>query len=174
MTRLTAAVGNQIYVSEQQRAVATRALLTLSGGMILILGAVLAVGGLLVADYSTYYALAGSGLMLAGTLIAKRRRAGAWVFMAVFAITLAWSLRDLQDGSASLAMRLMGPTILLGMIAFVMPALRGWRARRTITAFAALLAGTIGVGISSVAGGPFARPTNALTQILVDQTNTLN
>jgi hypothetical protein len=91
---------------------------------------------------------------LAGTLIAKRERAGALVFMAVFGITLAWSLDTLQVSGSSLAMRLVGPAILLAMIALVMPELRGWRAKRTILAFTAILAGTIIVGISSTAGTP--------------------
>ena len=147
---------------------AARALLAIFGGLILILGLLLALGGPLLPGHSSYHALAGAGLMLAGALIAKRRRAGAWVFMAVFAITLAWSLRNLEAGGTSLAMRLLGPSILLGMIALVMPALRGWPARRTITVFTALLAATVGIGLSSVAGAPLAPTTTAVAQLLAD------
>jgi quinoprotein glucose dehydrogenase len=112
--------------------------------------------------------LAGAGLTLAGMLIAKRRREGAWLFMAVFALTLTWSLGNLQSAGASLIMRLIGPALLLGMIALLMPALRGWRPSRTITVFATLLAGMIGLGLFSVAGGPLAGPTTALAQAIGD------
>ena len=151
---LAAAVGNQSYVPRRRDRIAVQAQLAISGGVILILGALLAIGGPLVGEDSPYHALAGSALVLAGTLIAKRKRAGAFVFMAVFGITLAWSLGTLQVSGSSLAMRLVGPAILLAMIALVMPELRGWRAKRTILAFTAILAGTIIVGISSTAGTP--------------------
>ena len=140
-------------------------MLTLSGGLVLILGAVLTIGGHLLVEDSSYCALAGAGLMLAGALIAKRNRAGAWAFMAVFAITLAWSLRNLEGAGTFLVMRLLGPAILLAMIALLMPSLRGWRARRTIAVFTAVLAGMIGVGILSVATAPFAWPPTAVSQL---------
>jgi glucose dehydrogenase len=116
--------------------VAAEALLAISGSLISLLGGMLVIGGGLLADRSDYCMLAGAGLTLAGMLITKRRREGVWLFMAVFALTLAWSLGDLQSGGASLMMRLIGPALLLGMIALLMPALRGWRLSRTITVFA--------------------------------------
>ena len=133
----------------------------------MILGAMLAIG-LLLGRGSSYNLLSGSGLMLAGTLIAARKRAGAWVYMGVFAITLFWSLHGLQKGGSSLPVRLVGPTILLCMIALTMPALRGWRANRTIATFAAILTATIVLGISSTAGAPLARPSAAAGQFLVN------
>jgi glucose dehydrogenase len=127
----------------------------------------LVIGAGLLADRSNYCMLAGAGLTLAGMLITKGRREGDWLFMAVFALTLAWSLGNPQSGRASLLMRLIGPALLLGMIALLMPALRGWRASRTIEVFAAFLAG-MGPGLFSVAGGPLAGPTTALAQTLGD------
>jgi glucose dehydrogenase len=139
-------------------------LLAVAGSLIALLGGMLVTGAGLLVDGSAYCLLAGSGLMLAGILITKGRRQGAWLFMAVFAVTLAWSLRDLQSGGASLIVRLAGPALLLGMIALVMPALRGWRPSRTIAVFVALLALMIGLGILSGGGGSVARPTSALAQ----------
>ena len=148
--------------------VAAEALLAISGSLISLLGGILVIGGDLLADRLDYWVLAGAGLTLAGMLITKRRREGAWLFMAVFALTLAWSLGNLQSGGASLIMRLIGPALLLGMIALLMPALRGWRRSRTITVFATLLAAMIGLGLFSVAGGPLAGPATALAQTLGD------
>lgn len=162
-------MGDHSYVSGHQHAVAARALLAISGGLILFLGGtLLLIGRVLLVDRSNYCTLAGCGLILAGDLIAKRRREGAWVFIAVFAITLIWSLGNLQAGGTSLAMRLVGPTLLLSMIGLLMPTLRGWRTKRTITTFSTLLAGTIGLGIFSGSGGPLARPATALAQVLVN------
>jgi quinoprotein glucose dehydrogenase len=152
--------------SERQQVVVDQALLAVSGSLISLLGGMLVIGAGLLADRSDYCTLAGSGLALAGILIAKRRREGAWLFMAVLALTLAWSLGNLQSGGVSLIMRLIGPALLLAMIALLMPALRGWRPSRTITVFATLLAGMIGLGLFSVAGGPLAGPMAALAQTL--------
>lgn len=166
--RAAAAAANQRRRSERQHLAAAEALLAISGSLISLLGGMLVIGGGLLADRSDYCMLAGAGLTLAGMLIAKRRREGAWLFMPVWALTLAWSLGNLQSGGASLIMRLIGPALLLGMIALLMPALRGWRPSRTITVFATLLAGMIGLGLFSVAGGPLAGPTAALAQTLGD------
>ena len=154
--------------SERQQAAADQALLGVAGGLILVLGGVLTLSSLLLADRSTYCAIAGFSLIPAGVLIANRRRQGAWLFIATFAITLAWALRDVSAGGTPLAMRLLGPTLLLGMIALLMPALRGWRKGQTLTAFATLLAGTVGLGVAAVADWPVAAPATALVQLLAD------
>jgi glucose dehydrogenase len=164
--RPAAAAADQRRRSERQHLAAAEALLAVSGSLISLLGGMLVIGAGLLADRSDYCTLAGPGLALAGILITKRRREGAWLFMAVFALTLGWSLGNLPSSGTSLIMRLVGPALLLGMIALLMPALRGWRASRTITAFATLLAGMIGLGLFSVAGGPLARPATALAQSL--------
>lgn len=134
-------------------------------------GAALALGGSLLAGQSTYSTLAGGGLILGGALLTRRQRTGAWLLLAVFAITLIWSLGNLRADGTDLAMRLVGPTIVLGLIGLVMPALRGWRPKRTITIFIAALSGTVAFGICSVAGAPFARPTATLAEILIDYPN---
>jgi glucose dehydrogenase len=166
--RPAAAAADQRRRSERQQIAAAEALLAISGSLISLLGGMLVIGGGLLADRSDYRVLAGAGLTLAGMLIAKHRREGAWLFMAVLALTLAWSLGNLQSGGASLIMRLIGPALLLGMAALLMPALRGWPPSRTITVFATLLAGMIGLGLFSVAGGPLAGPTAALAQTFGD------
>lgn len=74
-------------------------------------------------DGSTFDLLAGLGLAASGVLLARRPIAGAAVYMAVFAGTLIWSLRDLGLGGSSLLYRLIGPMIMLSMILALAPAL---------------------------------------------------
>ena len=145
---------------------AARALLAIAGFLLSLVGAMIALGGQLSPNGSAFHVLAGCGLILSGILVAKRHRAGAWAYMAVFVVTVAWSLRNVQHGGTPLAMRLLGPTILLAMIGLLMPVLRGWHPRNTAIVFAALTTAMTGLGISSTAGGPLAGSTAALTQIL--------
>ena len=154
--------------SERHNALAARTLLFIAGQLMQLLGAVLAIAGF--AHHVPYHALAGFGLILAGALIAEGKRAGAWAFMLVLAVTLAWSLRNVGHGGAPLVWRLVGPTILLGILALVMPVLRGWRARQTVIVFISLQLGIIGIGILSIGDGPLAGPTAAVGQLL-GQTN---
>jgi hypothetical protein len=72
---------------------------------------------------SGFFLLAGSGLFISGALIARRHRAGAWTFLAVFAGTLTWSLRNLEVGGSSLSERLIGPAPLLVIFTLLLPAL---------------------------------------------------
>jgi hypothetical protein len=78
---------------DRQYAVAARTLLGISGALLSIIGFVLAAGGLLSSvDDSTLYALVGFGLIVAGALIAKRNRAGAWTYTALMAATFGIGL----------------------------------------------------------------------------------
>lgn len=157
-------------VSERQYARAVRTVLSIAGALFSVLGAILAVGGLLSPTYgSAFYVLSGLGLIVSGALVARRHRAGAWTFLAVFAGTLTWSLRNVDVGSP-LPLRLIGPFILLVMIAVLMPVLCQWRPRQAVTAFTLLIAGTIALGVSSLPNGPLARQTAAVTQFLDAET----
>jgi len=157
--------------NQRQQDAAARAVLAISGQVIQLLGAGLALWGLLLNASSPFYAVAGTGFILAGALLAKRKRAGAWVYLAVFALTLAWSLRNVDHGGSPLAMRLIGPIVLLSMISLIMPALRGWRAQRTVLVFSALLIGTVALGMSWSSGGMVARSRSSATQFLVPTTD---
>ena len=66
----------------------------LVGLVLLLIGAVLAVGGfeLVSLHGSPYYLAAGVGLVLAGALIAVRRPLGVWLYVAVVAATVLWAL----------------------------------------------------------------------------------
>ena len=148
---------------------AARTALAISGALFSLVGIVLAIGGYLSPEGSAFHMLAGIGLIVSGALVARRHRAGAWTYMLVFAGTVSWSLRNLEIGS-SLALRLLGPSLLLVMIGALMPLLFRWSRRQTVAVFVTLIVGTVGLGISSLPTGPLARQTAAVTQFLDSET----
>ena len=142
---------------------AARTVLAISGAVFSLIGFVLAIGGYLsVQDGSAFYMLAGLGLIGSGVMVARRHRAGAWTYMLVFAGTVSWSLRNLEIGS-SLALRLLGPSALLVMIALLMPLLAGWRPRQSLAVVTVIIGLTVGLAISSLPSGPLAHQTATVT-----------
>jgi len=156
-------------VSDRHFDRAARTALAISGALFSLIGFVLALGGYLSPDGSAFDVLAGLGLIVSGALVSRRHRAGAWTYMLVFAGTVSWSLRNMEHGS-SLAQRLVGPSLLLVMIAAIMPLLGRWRPRQAIAAFALLTGLTVGLGISSLPNGPLAHQTAAVTRFLDAET----
>lgn len=159
-------------VSDRHFDRAARTALAISGALFSLAGFVLALGGYLSPDGSAFHLLAGLGLIVSGTLVSRRHRAGAWTYMLVFVGTVSWSLRNIEVGS-SLGRRLIGPSLLLVMIAALMPLLCRWRARQTAAVFTLLIALTIGLGVSSLPNGPLAHQTAAVTQFLDAETKGL-
>jgi len=152
--------------SQGHYAQAVRVVLGISGVMLVLLGAVLATGGLLSpVNGSAFYGLAGLTLMVAGALVANRRRAGAWALTLVFVGTLTFALRNLGSGSP-LPQRLVGPSLLLMIIALLLPVLCDWRPRRAAGVFIVMVGGTVALGIAASSHGPLARPLAALTRFL--------
>jgi quinoprotein glucose dehydrogenase len=159
-------------VSAEHYAQAARVLLAVCGTMLALLGSVLALGGLLSPiNGSAFHALAGLGLIVSGALVAKRRRVGASILLVVFAGTLTWALRNIEAGGSSLGQRLMGPSVLLLMIAVLLPVLCEWRPRAAALAFAVMLTGTVGLGFAASPDGPLARPMAAITHFLDSHTD---
>lgn len=155
--------------SDRQYDQATRTVLAFSGALFTLMGAMLAIGGYLSPEGSAFHMLAGLGLILSGGLVARRYRVGALTYMLVFAGTVCWSLRNIEIGS-TLALRLIGPSLLLVLIALLMPLLCGWRPRQTVAVFALVIGFTISLGISSLPNGPLDRQTAAVTQFLDAET----
>ena len=170
MTGSTQAPQHRRRIAEHHVDRAGRTALAIAGALFSLVGLVLAIGGYVSPiNGSAFQMLAGLGLIVSGALVVRRHRAGAWTYMLVFAATVCWSLSNIENGSNLIA-RLVGPTLLLGMIAMLMPLLCGWRARQTLTAFFLVMAATVGLAASSLPTGPLARETAAVTQFLEAQT----
>ena len=172
MRGVATAVRYQQKVSDPHFDRAARTALAISGVLFSLVGFVLALGGYLSPDGSAFHMLAGLGLIVSGALVSRRHRAGAWTYMLVFVGTVSWSLRNIEVGS-SLGRRLIGPSLLLVMIAALMPLLCRWRPRQTVAVFTLLIVLTVGLGVSSLPNGPLARQTAAVTQFLDAETEGL-
>ena len=155
--------------SQRQHDQAVRTVLAISGALFSLIGTVLTVGGYLSINGSAFHIFVGVMLIVSGALVARRHRAGAWTYMLVFACTVCWSLRNIDDGSP-LPQRLVGPTLLLVMVAVLMPLLCRWRPRQAVAVFTLLIGLTIGFSISSLPEGPLAHQTAAVTQFLDAET----
>lgn len=169
MSGFTKAVQYRRKASNRHYEQAARTALAVSGAMTSLLGLALATGGYLSANGSAFHMLTGLALIVTGGLVAKRNRAGAWTYVAAFAATVTWSLRNIESGS-SLALRMVGPALLLIVIAVLMPILCQWRPRQAAIAFASLALATFGIGLSSTPHGPLARQTAAVIHFLDAET----
>ena len=166
MPRMARAVQFRVDNSAAHRALAVRTVLAIAGALMSLLGIVLAAGGLLSPyDGSAFCIFAGVGLFVSGVLVALRRRTGAWMSLVVFLVTLSWSLRNVDAGS-SLPHRLMGPAVLLAIIATLLPVLCRWQPRQALAAYTLIMIASVGVGLSSTANGPLSRQTAEVTRYL--------
>jgi quinate dehydrogenase (quinone) len=112
-------------------------LLMFAGGIYLI-----ALGG------SWYFASAGFGLLISGTLIAWRRPAGAAIYMLVFAGTVAWALWEVGFAFWPLVSRLFAPAVLALPVLLLLPAFR-CRIRPVSLATAYALAAAIALALGA-------------------------
>ncbi len=115
------------------------------GVLLVLVGLPLVVGGvwLIVLGGSWYYTLAGLGLVASGGLIALRRELGAWIYVAVYVLTLIWALWEVGLNGWALVPRVVAPSMLLFLVILALPSLvrrHGERARLAgLGAFAALM-----------------------------------
>ena len=149
-----------------------RSLLAISGSLIALFGVVLAaMGAFSSLDSGSFFQFAGSGLILSGALLAKRHVAGAWTYMAVFAATLTWSLQGAGLGGSPVPYRILGPIVMLVMLALLMPALGRWSRARTVGMLSILIIATVLVGdLSDGRDDPAADPALAVSQFQNAQT----
>jgi quinoprotein glucose dehydrogenase len=89
--------------------------------LLLLLGLALGGGGaqLALLGGSLYYLVTGVALVATASLLWRGRRAGMWLYLAVLAYTLVWSLWEVGFDGWSLASRL-GLFVLLGLY-FLLP-----------------------------------------------------
>src|SRR5262245_31736461 len=107
----------------------------LLGGVIALLGLILAGGGAYLAwlGGSLYYVLVGAMLVAAGYLLIKGKIAGFYTYVGAFAFTAAWSFWEVGLSGWQLIPRLVGPFVLLILAILVAPLLdktAGQRARK--------------------------------------------
>ena len=124
-----------------------RSVLAICGSLIALFGVVLtAIGAFSSLDSGSFLQFAGCGLILSGALLAKRHVAGAWTYLAVFAGTLTWSLKDAGLGGSPVSYRILGPIVMLVMLALLMPALKRWSRARTVGTLSILIIATVLIG----------------------------
>src|SRR5262245_1344184 len=107
----------------------------LLGGVVALLGLILAGGGAYLAwlGGSLYYVLVGALLVAAGYLMIKGRIAGVYTYVGAFAFTAVWSFWEVGLSGWELIPRLVGPFVLLILAVLVAPVLdrtTGRRARK--------------------------------------------
>jgi quinoprotein glucose dehydrogenase len=91
------------------------------GGCLVLIGLVMAVGGLnlVILGGSTYYLVASLFLSVSGYLLLQgRRRSGAWVYVAALALTIAWALFEVGLDFWLLIPRVDGP-LAIGLILLI-------------------------------------------------------
>ncbi|UAK26324.1 membrane-bound PQQ-dependent dehydrogenase, glucose/quinate/shikimate family [Sphingomonas nostoxanthinifaciens] len=117
----------------------------ITGIAVALIGIVLAIGGaeLLHLGGTLYYLVTGVLLTVSGGLIVLRRALGIWVYAAVIALTLLWSLYEVQLDGWALVPRLIAPAVLGIWIALPWVAGRLGIAPRLRWGGAAIFAGLI-------------------------------
>lgn len=111
---------------------AARWALTALGAMIVLSGLFLLAGGIYLATLggSWFFAPAGLGLVVSGALIARRRLAGAALYLAVFVAAVAWSLLDAGMAFWPLFSRLLFLAIVGWLLLLLLPAFGDRRGAR--------------------------------------------
>ena len=105
------------------------------GAVIALLGVILASGGVYLAMLggSLYYAIVGVTLLAAGYLMMRRRIAGFYVYVGAFVFTVLWTIWEVGLTGWPLIPRLVGPFILLVLAVLVVPLLDAVGGRRVRT-----------------------------------------
>ena len=101
----------------------------LLGIVFALIGVVLTVGGvwLLTLGGSFYYLLAGLGLIASGVMLFRLKLLGAWIYAAVFALTLLWALWEVGLDAWALVPRVIAPAVLLVLLIAALPVLKPGR-----------------------------------------------
>jgi quinoprotein glucose dehydrogenase len=94
---------------------------------------------------SWYYAPAGLGLLVTAYFLFRRSMIAVWIYLLVFAGTLAWALWEAGFNGWAQVPRLVAPTVILVLMLITIPALRGARGLRH-SAVAAGIAGFFALG----------------------------
>ncbi|MGI2036072.1 membrane-bound PQQ-dependent dehydrogenase, glucose/quinate/shikimate family [Rhizobium panacihumi] len=130
----------------------------LLGFLFLLIGLVLAAGGLYLISLggSWYYLPAGLGLVASGILLIGANVAGIWLYSIVFALTAIWSFWEAGLNGWALLPRLTGPFVLFVLAMLAFGALSRTNGRRRIlngltvsVAFAVVVGGAVWMSVGS-------------------------
>lgn len=96
---------------------------TLIGIVVLVLGLLLAAGGvwLISLGGSWYYAIAGLGLTASGYLLMRKRIIGVGIYFLIWIGTLIWAVWEVGFQLWPLVPRVVAPTIILVLVALTIP-----------------------------------------------------
>ncbi len=127
----------------------------LLGGVLALVGLILAIGGgwLLALGGSPYYLPAGLGLIVSGVLMLRGQVLGAWVYVAVFLVTVVWALWEVGLKGWPLVPRLVAPSVLLLLVLAAVPGLTASRTARKaalagfVGALAVMVVAAVGIGM---------------------------
>lgn len=113
-----------------------------------IVGAVLTIGGawLLSLGGSFYYLLAGLGLIASAWFIIRSQALGAWIYVALFVLTVLWALWEVGLNGWALAPRVIAPLVLLIAVVAVLPLLERRIGKRLMLGGFAVIAVLVLVG----------------------------
>ena len=90
-----------------------------------LIGATLFAGGIWLAILggSLYYGLTGAALLASAYFIFRGKALGAWIYVGIYMVTVPWALWESGNDPWALVPRLVGPTVLLALVALVSPRL---------------------------------------------------
>ncbi|MCC2975244.1 membrane-bound PQQ-dependent dehydrogenase, glucose/quinate/shikimate family [Sphingomonas sp. PL-96] len=131
------------------------------GVLLALIGLVLAVGGgwLAILGGSAYYVITGLAMLAAGVLLFRGQMLGGWLYAAIVVLTAIWAFWEVGSNPWALIPRLVGPLVLLLLVALVMPTLTRrpgrWKAGFAGAA-AVLLVTVVGGTVVAKLGAPAA------------------
>ncbi len=127
--------------------------------LLALIGLVLTIGGvwLLSLGGSVYYLLAGLGLIASGVMLWRLKLLGAWIYIAVFVLTVLWALWEVGLNGWALVPRVVAPAMLLVLVIASFPVLDTRRGGRLALGGAAVF--VVGALIAGVVIAQANRPT---------------
>lgn len=119
------------------------------GAVIALIGLILAAGGawLAMLGGSLYYLVVGVAMAVAGALLIKGRLAGGWLYLGIVAVTFIWAWWESGPDAWALVPRIVAPVVLLVAVLLVMPTL-SWRRNRWQLALGGVAAAVLVTGVN--------------------------
>jgi len=117
--------------------------ITIVGAILALIGVILTIGGtwLAILGGALYYVIAGLGLMVSGYLLIRGRVVGAWVYAATYLFSIIWGFAEAGRDGWGLIPFAIGPSVLLILVLMILPILQPerWRWRTALASSAGVL-----------------------------------